>query len=46
MEERYILAGNARALKVEVKEFYYLVYQVLDTVLLCSVSVNFTSEDW
>ena len=46
MEERYILAGNARALKIEVKELYYLVYQVLDTVLLCSVSKNFTSEDW
>lgn len=46
MEERDILAGNARALKVEVKEIDYLIYQVLDTVLLCSVSVNFTSEDW
>lgn len=31
MEERDILAGNTRALKVEVKEIDYLIYQVLDT---------------
>lgn len=31
MEEREILAGNTRALKVEVKEIDYLIYQVLDT---------------